>query len=317
MAKKKVILDVDPGIDDALAIELAVNSPEIELLGITTVAGNVPVERGCKNALRTLEYLGVEGVKVYKGARKPLVRELVPGYFVHGKDGLGEAGIPEARREPEKEPAPFFIVETIESLGKGEVTIVATGPLTNIALALATEPSIAEMVSEIVIMGGAYGLTPLGIGNATQVSEFNIWSDPEAAHIVFSSGAKIYAVGLDVTMHPDSAVTREVLERIASSSDRRAEFAAKILRFPVEKFGVFHLHDPIALSVCIDRDLFKFEDYNVEVSLTWDATRGQTIVERRELFGEKFSKKPNASVAVKLRAKDFLKMFLSRIGVEA
>ncbi len=310
---RKVILDMDPGIDDALAILLACRSPELEVLGITTVAGNTYAERGAVNALKTLEVLGRRDVPVYVGQRKPLLRSYEPEEWVHGSDGLGDVGIPEPAGKPEEGRAVDFIVETVMDSGPGEVTIVATGPLTNIAAALILEPRVAERLQELVIMGGAYGLTPYGFGNSTPVSEFNIYCDPEAAKIVFDSGAPLTAVGLDVTTDPKAVITKELHERLSEKGSETARFAAKISRRHIDLFGSVALHDPMAVAYALDKSLLKTRRYHVTVVLGEGVTRGQTIVDRRPraLMGEK---KPNVNVAYWVDGPRFLQLFMERIS---
>ncbi|RLG46853.1 MAG: hypothetical protein DRN92_04450 [Thermoproteota archaeon] len=171
--RKKVILDMDPGIDDAIAILLACRSPELEILGITTVGGNVPLELTTKNALRMLEFVGAENIPVYAGMRGPIFGELRTAEFVHGQDGIGDVNLPEPSKKPAKGHAVDFIRKEVMEKNPGEISIVATGPLSNVAMALLLEPEIARRLSSIVIMGGAYATTPWGYGNESPRAEFN------------------------------------------------------------------------------------------------------------------------------------------------
>lgn len=309
---RKVILDMDPGIDDAMAIILACHAQNLEVLGISTVSGNVHVEKCTANALRTLEAIGKTDIPVYVGQKRPLLREHEPAEEIHGKDGLGDAGIPEPRRSPEKKRAIEFIVDTIMSHPPGEITLIATGPLTNVALAILLEPEIATRLRELIIMGGAYNLTEYGFGNVTPVSEFNIFCDPEAAKIVFQSGANITAIGLDVTTNPKAVMTRNIYENIKKINTRSAEFVVKICKRLIDAFGEVQMHDPMAVAYAIDSTLFKTMPGEVKVILSDDITRGQTIVDRRPYpFIPKG--KPNANLAYDVDGERFLKLFIDHL----
>jgi inosine-uridine nucleoside N-ribohydrolase len=303
----KVVLDMDPGIDDALAIMLAVHSPELEILGITTVSGNVHVDKTSQNALRILELLGAHDIPVYRGAAQPLARDLVTAEWVHGEDGLGDAGIPKAVRQANKN-AVGFLVETL--MNEMDVTLVTTGPLTNIALALALEPELPRHITRMILMGGAFGLTPYGFGNTTPVSEFNIYVDPEAARVVFESGVKPLCVGLDITTHPATILERRVWERLARSPSTTARTASKIMAKFVERYGFMQLHDPMAVAAAINPSLFKTGMYHVYVVCEGEMTRGQTVVERRFWV----EKEPNAEICDGVDGEGFLNLFLERIG---
>jgi inosine-uridine nucleoside N-ribohydrolase len=312
--KKNVILDMDPGIDDALAILLAFRSLELNVLGITIVSGNVHAHKGAINALRTLNILKIkEDIPVYIGQDKPLLRPLITAEWIHGSDGLGDANIPMSSRKPREENGIKFIIDTIMNSKQGEITLIATGPLTNIATALLLEPNLVKRVKELILMGGAFGLTPYGIGNATPVSEFNFYTDPEAAKIVFESGIPITAVGLDVTTNPQSIITKEIYEKMVTSSSEIHRFAAKIMRNLVDRFGYMQLHDPMAVAMAIDPSFFKTSRYYVTISTNDDDTRGQAIVERREWLPEEYKKKPNANIANCVDGPRFLQFFLERI----
>ncbi|MEM4494320.1 MAG: nucleoside hydrolase [Candidatus Caldarchaeum sp.] len=302
----KVILDMDPGIDDALAIMLAVNSPELEVLGITTVSGNVHVDKSSVNALRVLEVLGRRDIPVFRGAAEPLVKSLVTAEWVHGEDGLGDAGIPMASRKP-VDGAVKFLIETLSS--ERDVTLIATGPLTNIAHTLLIEPAIAKHLKQLILMGGAYGLTPYGYGNETPVSEFNIYVDPEAAKIVFQSGLNPLCIGLDVTTNPAATLSKKDVEKMASSSSETARTAAKIVWRFAERFGFVQLHDPMAVAASINPSLFKTNPYHVYVVCDGELTRGQTIVERRFWI----KREPNAEVCEHVDGPRFLAMFQERL----
>jgi len=311
--KKKVILDMDPGIDDALAMLLAFHSPELEIIGMSIVSGNVHVSKGVINALRTLEILKVKDLPVYIGQDKPLLRKLETAEWVHGSDGLGDANIPMPSRKPNKGKGVEFIINTIMDSKPNEITLIATGPLTDIATAILIEPELTKRVKELIIMGGAYGLTPYGIGNVTQVSEFNVYTDPEAAKIVFESGIPLTAVGLDVTTDPKAILTKEKYEELASSKSDTAKFAVAIMKNFMNRFGFMQIHDAMAIAMAIDQSFFKTSKYNVTVITNNDITRGQTIVDRREWLPEEFKKPPNANLAYWVDGPRFLEFFLKRI----
>ena len=190
----KMILDCDPGHDDAIAILLALGSPEIDLLGITTIGGNHSLEKVTFNARAVCELAGRPEVPVHAGCMKPLVREAIDAAYIHGETGLDGVELPEPSRPQAEQHAVAWLIETVMSHEPGTVTLVATGPLTNVAVAARMEPRIVGRIKEIVLMGGAYG-----VGNATPVAEFNILCDPEAAHIVFNERWPLTMIGLDVT----------------------------------------------------------------------------------------------------------------------
>ena len=301
----KVVWDMDPGIDDALALILALKSPEVQILGITTVAGNAPVEMTSVNTRRVLEYLGVESVPVAMGAANPLNRPLEDALNYHGSDGLGNCDLPSPR-------TPLCPVEAWDFLARlvfdapGEVTLVATGALTNVAHAFKVNPELPELLARLILMGGAYGLTPYGKGNRTPYAEFNIWQDPEAAHIVFNSGADIFAVGLDVTMDPAACLNRQHLEQIKTGRTRATRLVAQLVEYEVKYHGCCRMHDPIALATLLNDSLLNFTVAGVEVVVGNDWDRGVT----RILFSGSSQSIHIASAVDRPR---FLKLFLSRI----
>lgn len=271
----KVIIDADPGIDDAMAILFALRSPALEVVGITTVFGNTTIDHATTNAL-TLVGLAGSAVPVARGAEHPLVKDLrSPPTFVHGADGLGEVGRQRPVGSVIEKSAAQFIVETARRF-PGEITLVPVGPLTNIALALAIEPRLPELIKEVVLMGGAARVE----GNISPVAEANIFGDPHAADIVFKTPWRVTMVGLDVTTRV--RMTDEVLRRIAEANPRLGEFIFSITRFYksfYESRGVhdgFYVHDPSAIAYVIDPELFETEAARVRVA-TEGLARGQTI----------------------------------------
>jgi inosine-uridine nucleoside N-ribohydrolase len=271
---------MDGGIDDALAIVLALRSPELEISGITAVSGNVPVEQATVNALRVVELLDRTDVWVARGLANPLVRDPIRATDFHGLDGLGDSDLPQPSARPSEKNALDLMTEEIAGR-KNKLSIIATGPLTNIAALFTKEPDIPHMLDEIVIMGGAYGVTEYGIGNETPVAEFNIYSDPEAAKIVFESGVPLKAVGLDVTMIPDAQLSMKEYMRICRSKTKTATFASRILANTMRKWKRFALHDPMAVAAKAKPSMFKFEGSPVKIETKGEYTTGMTVVDRR------------------------------------
>lgn len=303
---RPAILDVDTGIDDALAIVMAASSPELELVAVTAVAGNVPLEKTSRNSAAVLHLIGRDDVPVYPGAVKPLVDELRTAEWVHGEDGLAGLGLGGGRVE--KERAANAIVRLAREYGG--LVVITTGPLTNLAVALSLDPELVDLVEAHYMMGGAYGLTPYGYGNATPTAEFNIWQDPEAALIVLGSGLNTYAVGLDVTMDPGAALSLEDAEWFHEKGCSACELAYRVSKFYIERVGdpLMRLHDPMAVAAAVEPRLFAFEEHPVEVALCGKA-RGTTLVERRP-----WVKKPGIKIAVRVDGEGFKRLFAERVA---
>jgi len=301
----KVVWDMDPGIDDALALILALKSPEVRVAGITTVAGNAPVETASTNARRVLEYLGAANIPVALGAESPLNRPLEDALSYHGSDGLGNCSLPPPKLPLQPLEAWDFLVQSVLD-APDEVTLVATGPLTNVAYAFELQPKLPELLNRLVLMGGAYGLTPYGKGNCTPFAEFNIWQDPEAAHLVFNSGAEIFAVGLDITMDPAACLNSQHLEQIKTKHTPAAHLAAQLVEYEVKYHGCCRMHDPLALAVLLDDSLLDFTLAKVEVVKGNDWDRGVTCVLPSDSL-------QLVHVASAVDGPRFLKLFLSRI----
>ena len=304
---------MDAGVDDALAILLAVRSPELRIRAITTVSGNVHVDKTSINVLKVLEAIGVSEIPVAKGMAKPLLRHLEVAEDFHGKDGLGDSDLPPPKLQLDKRHAVDLLLEET-SAQPGKITVVATCPLTNIATALLREPRFAENVRELVIMGGAYGLTAYGYGNANAVAEFNIYVDPEAASIVFRSGIPLTCVGLDVTTDPKATLTMDLHRRIDRSKTDSAKIAARTTRQLITRYGLFHLHDPMAVAEVVDSSLFTTKKYHVDIETVSNLTRGQTVVDRRDWLPQSQKRPPNASVCTGIDGERFLKMFMQRVS---
>jgi len=307
---KHVLIDTDPGVDDALALLLAFSSPELKVEGVTTVVGNVSLELTNLNALKMLELLGATGVHVSPGASKPLACEAVDGVGIHGRTGLGGAVLPEPQMSLDGRSAVQLITEKVEELG-GRLTIIAIGPLTNIAEALRAEPGIADEIGELVIMGGAFNITPYGHGNMNAVAEYNIWHDPEAAKIVFDSGVSVKAVGLDVTTDPMNRLSPEMFGEIESLDTARARLVADLCRSLVRSKNGLSLHDPLTVAVAVDPSLVETIRFRVEVETVGVLTRGMTVVDRRRYH--KTSAEGNVDVCVSVENERFLKLFMDRV----
>jgi len=311
MKKSKVILDMDPGIDDALALILALCSPEIQVLGLTTVAGNAAVDITSANARRVLEYLDAYHIPVAMGAAKPLKHPLVHGADYHGPDGLGQLSLPSPSLPLYPAKAWDFLARSVSD-APGEITVVATGPLTNVAHAFRRHPVLSTRIRRLIVMGGAYGLTPFGKGNRTPFAEFNIWQDPEAARLAFSSGVDIFAIGLDVSMDPATCLSHQHLERIETGDTPAAHLTARLAEYGIQRQGCCRMHDPLALSALLDPSLFDFMSAPVEVVTGngWD--RGITRVLPAEEAGEA----PSIHVAAAVDGPRFLELFLARVREE-
>jgi len=298
----QILLDCDPGHDDAIAILLALASPEVELLGITTVHGNQTLEKTTRNALRVLELVGRADVPVARGADRPLVRELTVADHVHGESGLDGPSLPEPSADVIEEDAVAFLADRFAS----GVVLVPTGPLTNVARLLTEHPDVRP--ERIVLMGGS-----IGLGNITPAAEFNIWADPEAAAVVFESGADITMVGLDVTHQ--AIVGPERVARFRRMG-RVGTVVAELLDF----FTVFHretygwegspVHDALAVASVIRPELLELADRRVVVDTESELCRGRTVV---DLYPRAAST-PNAHVAVGVDSAAFLDMLEERIA---
>jgi purine nucleosidase len=279
MKLRSIIIDTDPGQDDAVALLLALASPELEVLGITTVAGNVPLALTTRNACIILELIGRQDVPVYAGAICPMVRPLVTAEFVHGKTGLDGPILPEPTMTPSPGDAVDFIIRTVRERPPNSVTLCPLGPLTNIALALIRAPDIAGKIAEIVLMGGGC----FEGGNITPTSEFNIFVDPHAAETVFKSGVPIVMMPLDVTHQV--LTTRARIAAIRRIGNRSGIVVAEMLeffeRFDVEKYESDGgpLHDPCVIAYLLRPELFIGRHINVEIETRSELTMGMTVAD--------------------------------------
>ena len=296
-----ILLDCDPGHDDAIGILLALGSDELELRGVTTVAGNQTLEKTTANAIRVLELAGRGEIPVAAGAGRPLVREPRVAADVHGDTGLDGPDLPPPQAEPSPQHAVDFLAERIQG-----TTLVATGPLTNVALLLARHPEAKP--ERLVLMGGA-----IAEGNVTPAAEFNIWADPEAAQRVFSSGLDVTMVGLDVT---HQALVNAEHARQLREAGRIGEVVAELLEF----YGGFHratygwdgspIHDAVAVADVIDPTLLEVERLNVRIDTESELCRGRTVVDLWRRTGLE----PTANVAVAIDAERFVNLLLERLS---
>lgn len=277
--KTKIIIDTDPGQDDAVAILLALASPELDILGITTVAGNIPLEKTQSNARKICEVAGRKDVKIFAGASRPLVRQLVTAEEVHGDTGLNGYDLPAPEIPLQPQNAVDFIIETLLQEETGTITLCTLGPLTNIAMALTREPAIAPRIKQIIIMGGGY----FEGGNITPVAEFNIYVDPHAAHVVFNAGLHLTMLPLDVTHQV--LTTKKRVDAIRQIGTRSSEIITAWLsyyqRHDEAKYGTdgAPLHDPNVIAYLLKPELYSGRHCNVEIEIASDLTMGETVVD--------------------------------------
>ncbi len=308
---RKIIIDTDPGQDDAVAILLALASPEeIEVLGITAVAGNVPLELTAKNARIVCELAGHTDVPVYAGCDRPLKRPLVTAEHVHGKTGLDGPVLPDPKMPLAEGHAVDFIIDTLRAHEPGTVTLCPLGPLTNIATAFQKAPDIVDRVQEIVLMGGAY----FEVGNITPAAEFNIYVDPEAADIVFKSGAPIVVMPLDVTHDVLVTPHRNDAFRALDSNVGYAvaEMTDFFERFDKEKYGSegAPLHDPCVTAYLIRPELFSGRHINVEIETQSELTLGMTVAD----WWRVTDRAPNAMFMGDVDAQGFFDLLTERLA---
>ena len=308
---RKIIIDTDPGQDDAAAIFLALGSPEeIDLLGITTVAGNVPLELTSKNARIVCEWAGKPDTKVFAGCDRPMSRPLVTAEHVHGKTGLDGPELFEPTMPLQEENAVDFIIDTLRREPAGTVTLCTLGPLTNIGQVFSKAPDVIDRVEEIIMMGGAY----FEVGNITPAAEFNIYVDPEAAEIVFKSGRPITVIPLDVTHKV--LTTKPRIDALRTLGNRSGVAMAEMVdffeRFDTEKYGSegAPLHDPCVIAYLLQPELFSGRHINVEIETTSDLTLGMTVA---DWWGVS-DRKANATFIGDVDADGFFALLTERIA---
>ncbi|XP_034684964.1 probable uridine nucleosidase 2 [Vitis riparia] len=313
---KKIIIDTDPGIDDAMAIFVALQSPEVDVIGLTTIYGNVYTTLATRNALHLLEIAGRTDIPVAEGSHVTITKgtKLRIADFVHGADGLGNQNFPPPAGKPIEQSAAAFLIEQAK-LYPGKVTVVALGPLTNIALAIELDPGFSKNIGQIVLLGGAFAVN----GNVNPAAEANIFCDPEAADIVFTSGADILAVGINVTHQV--VLTDADREKLAQSNGKFAQYLCKILevyfsyhRDAYNTKGVY-LHDPTALLAAVNPSLITYTEGVVRVQ-TSGITRGLTLFyNKQKRFAEvtEWTDKPTVKVAVTVDAPAVVKLVMDRL----
>jgi len=307
---QRAIIDTDPGIDDSMAILFAFTSAELQVEALSTIYGNSGTTTTTQNALRLVELAGRPDVPVARGAEKPLLRPFTgEGWRVHGRNGLGEIDFPAPEGQPDTRRGAQLITDMVMAR-PGEMTVIALGPLTNLALAFSLEPRIAENVKEVVLMGGAANAS----GNASAVAEANIRNDPEAAHIVFNAPWEVTMVGLDVTRQ--SIMTPAYLEELRAAGNPYTDFIAQIvphyINFYEEYVGIngFHVHDSSAIAYVIDPTLFERKKVPVDVEIYSPTNFGLTAVDWRKRPG----KEANVNVCVDVDSERFLDLYKQRLS---
>ena len=320
--KRRVIIDTDPGTDDAMAILLALNSPELKVEAITVVPGNVNGEQGLENALKLVSLAGRCDIPVAGGAKHPLMQKLYTAQYWHGKNGLADIELPASTCKADGRFGPDLIIDLVHKYPH-EITLVPVGPLTNIALAVSKDPSIVKLAKDIVIMGGS-----ISGGNVNGAAEANIFGDPEAAQIVFNAGWVVTMVGSDVGER--TLMTRKHLLELESGVGPQNEVVTRIARFYIERserngWDGAAMYDPLAVAVVVDPTLVTLKDTHVDVETKGEFTRGETVAnrmgenERNVLHGdhyeiEGYDKVPlNARVCVASDSERFMQLFISRI----
>ena len=284
---RPILIDTDPGIDDAVAIMFALKAG-LDLKAVTAVSGNLPADRTSVNALKVLEFMGASHIPVAAGMQAPLVRPYPKDPFSHGDDGLGNTGLPDPVTPVDPRFAPDVIVD-VANEHAGELVILAIGPLTNIALALMKDPGLATKVARVYMLGGAYGLNEFAFRRATgdnPVSEWNIYVDPEAAQLVFASGLNITALGLEVGTHPALGLRAEDIERLSKSARPEARFLLDIAAYVRDRgFDSYcGLIDSMAVATALDPSIVTTRRHRVAVETTGTVTLGQTVIDDREHF---------------------------------
>jgi purine nucleosidase len=321
-AAKKVILDTDPGTDDAMALMLALNSPELDVRAVTVVPGNVTAAQGLENALRMISLANRCDIPVAAGAQHPLFQKLITAEFWHGKNGLANIELPPSKCKVDSHFAPDLIIQLVHA-SPHEITLVPVGPLTNIALAVEKDPSIVQLVKEVILMGGS-----ISGGNVNAAAEANINNDPEAAQIVFQAGWPLTMVGLDVG--DKTLLSQKYLDQLGQTHGPVNDFIYSVAKYLINlaaQFGLLGtpMYDPLAVGVAIDATPVKAPEMHVEVETRGEFTHGETVanrrgmVERNVLHGDRYviegvdEVKPNTKVCTEVDADRFLQLFVSRI----
>src|SRR5579862_7768352 len=321
-APQRVIIDTDPGTDDAMAIILALNSPELKVEALTVVPGNVDGRQGLDNALKIVSLAGSCDLVVAGGAQHPLNQKLITAQYWHGKNGLAGVELPQSKCKADPRFAPDLIIEMVHKYPH-EITLIPIGPLTNIALAVSKDPSIAGLVKNIVIMGGS-----IGGGNVNGAAEANIYNDPEAAQIVFNAGWMVTMVGSDVGER--TLILHKHLDQLHASHGPESDLVAKIAEFYLNRsensgYSGAAMYDPLAVGTVVDPTIVTLKEMHVDVETRGEFTRGETVANRmgsdenNVLHGDHYEIEgvipltPNARVCMASDAERFLQMFISRI----
>jgi inosine-uridine nucleoside N-ribohydrolase len=308
---KRVIIDTDPGIDDTAAILLALASEELSVEALTTVYGNGAVEACTRNALRIMETAGRQDIPVYQGVGKPLMGAPNFASHVHGHDAFGDAGVPLPGGTPQRRHAVYELVERVMAR-PGEITLIALGPLTNVALALSLEPRLAGALAALIVMGGAV----LTHGNVTEVASANLYNDPEAAAMVYQAGAPLVQVGLDVCQRV--AISEAHLQRIRQTPSPTMQLLARITPTLARSYaerglrpagtGV-HYNDVPAVAYAIAPGLYDIREYHVRIATHDELTRGQTVAD----VANRWQRPPNARVLMDVKAAELAELFTMRV----
>jgi purine nucleosidase len=321
-ATRKIIFDTDPGTDDAMALMLALNSPELDVRAIPVVPGNVSARQGLENELRMVSLAQRCDIPIAAGAQHPLFHKLITAEFWHGKNGLANIELPPSKCKVDSRHAADLIIELVHA-APHEITLVPVGPLTNIALAVEKDPSIVPLVKEVILMGGS-----ITGGNVNAAAEANIYNDPEAAQIVFQAGCPLTMVGLDVG--DKTLLGKKQLEQLAQTHGPVNDFIYQVASYLVDlaaKFNFFGtpMYDPLAVGLSVDSTLVTAPAMHVDVETKGEFTRGETVanrhgaIERDVLHGDRYliegldRVEPNAKVCVEVDAERFLQLFVSRI----
>lgn len=306
MNKRKIIMDCDPGHDDALAIILAAARPELDILGITTVSGNAEIEKTTLNALKICDLVSLHDVVVSKGASDPFIRLRETAPSIHGDSGLDGPDMPEPSRRWSNEHGADTIIRLVKESDE-QVTILPTGPLTNVALALAKAPEIKENIKEIVLMGGGT------FGNWSPTAEFNIWCDPESAKKVFDSGIPLVVMGLDITHQ--ALATKDVIDQVNEVDNKVAKIVAELLVFFASAykeqfdFDGAPVHDVLTVAYCVAPELFEMKDVNITIETKGEFTAGTTVV---DLLGNT-GREVNAKFGLTLDVEGFWELFIDAL----
>jgi purine nucleosidase len=321
-ATRKIIFDTDPGTDDAMALMLALNSPELDVRAVTVVPGNVTAKQGLENALRMMSLANRCDIPIAAGAQHPLFQKLITAEFWHGKNGLANIELPPSKCKVDGRYGPDLIIEMVHA-APHEITLVPVGPLTNIALAVEKDPSIVPLVKEVILMGGS-----ITGGNVNAAAEANIYNDPEAAQIVFQAGWPLTMVGLDVG--DKTLFSAKYLAQLGQTHGPVNDFIYQVAHYLIDLSAQFGesgtpMYDPLAVGVAIDNTLVKAPAMHVDVETRGDFTRGETVanrrgyVERNVLHGDRYviegadKVEPNAKVCTDVEADRFMQLYVSRI----